>query len=78
MTKIQKTYLQNLATVLRKKKQSNIFRLPPFHLKQERKLMYALLQNNMRHFDRFVGNFRFFYSFMTGNLIPNYGGVLKL
>ena len=48
-----------------------IFRLPPFHSKQEQKLVYALWQNHMRYFNRFLlETLGFIHSFMTGNFNP--------
>ena len=54
----------------KKKKKKNItsqifviFRLPPFHLKQERKSVFTLWQNHMRYFNRFLGNVRFYSLF---------------
>ena len=51
-----------------------IFRLSPFHLNQERKLVYALWQNHMRYSISFVGNVRFYLVI----LFPNYRAVLKV
>ena len=45
-----------------------IFRLPPFHLKQERKLVYAIMTKHHAIFQSFLLEMLgFIHSFMTGN-----------